>query len=209
MLYSIVGTDTNKREKAYEILGKEGVISSHIYSEQIAMLEPLISASSLFGDTVIVNLIQTMETASSREEVTRLLKDMKDSSNIFIIDEPFADANRVSRLSKYSSKVFDAREEKEEKVDVFVLCNLFARRDKKGAWVEWMKIRDAGSLEPLQGALWWKFQTVWSDTRSGRSTKFSLLECEEIGGDLMKSSIRAHRGEADLGAQLEKLMLRL
>lgn len=209
MLYSIVGTDTNKREKAYEILSKEGVVSSHIYSEQIAALEPLISASSLFGDKVIVNLIQTMELASSRDEVTRLFPEMKDSANIFIIDEPFADANRVSRLTKYSEKVFDAREEKKERVDVFTLCNLFAKRDKKEAWLEWMRIRDAESGEAIQGALWWKFQMVWSDTRAGKPTRFSLAECEDIGGKLMKASIKAHRGEVDLMIEIEKLLLSL
>ncbi len=209
MIYSIVGTDTSKREKAYEILSKEGVISTHVYSEQIATLESLVAASSLFGDKVIVNLIQTMELASAREEVTRLLPEMKDSLNIFIIDEPFADANRVSRLTKYSEKVFDAREEKEEEINAFDLANLFARRDKKGAWVEWMRIRDLASPESISGILWWKFQTIWSDTRSGKTSKFTLTECEDIGGRLMKSSIKAHRGEGDLKVELEKIILGL
>lgn len=209
MIYSIVGTDAVKREKAYEILSKDGVVSSHIYSEQILLLEPLISASSLFGDKVIANLIQTMELASSREEVTRLLPEMKESLNIFIIDEPFADANRVSRLTKYSEKVFDAREEKKERTDVFTLCNLFAKRDKKEAWVEWMRIHDADSAEAISGALWWKFQMVWNDTRSGKPSRFTLTECESVGGQLMKASIKAHRGEGDLKVELEKIILSL
>lgn len=207
MIYSIVGTDTAKREKAYEILSKEGMISSHIYSEQVSALESLIAASSLFGDKVIVNLIQTMELASAREEVTRLLSDMKDSINIFIIDEPFADANRVSRLTKYSEKVFDAREEKKERTDVFTLCNLFAKRDKKEAWIEWMRIRDEDSPEAIQGALWWKFQMIWADTRAGKPSRFTVSECEVIGAALMKSSIKAHRGELDLKMELEKIIL--
>lgn len=209
MIYAIVGTDTLRREKAYEILVSCGTVSAHVYSEQVATLEPLIAASSLFGDKVVVNLIQVMDLASSREEVVRLLPDMKESLNIFIIDEPFADANRVSRLTKYAEKVFDAREEKKKEVDVFTLCNLFARRDKKGVWIEWMKIRDIGSPEAIQGALWWKFQSVWSDTRSGAPSKFSLSECEDIGGKLLRSSIKAHRGEGDLKVELEKIILSL
>lgn len=209
MIFAIVGTDTSKREKAYESLASQGVVSAHIYSEQVATLEPLISASSLFGDKVIANLIQVMDPASSRDEVVRLLPEMKESLNVFIIDEPFADANRVSRLTKYAEKVFDAREEKKKEVDVFTLCNLFARRDKKNAWIEWMKIRDIGSPEAIHGALWWKFQIVWSDTRNGSPSKFTVTECEEIGAQLMRASIKAHRGEGDLKVELEKVILGL
>lgn len=207
MIYAIVGTDTIKRGKAYETLAGYGVVTAHIYSEQIATLEPLISASSLFGEKVIVNLIQVMDLASSREEVIRLLPSMKESGNIFIIDEPFADANRVTRLTKHAEKVYDAREEKERDVDVFTLCTLFARRDKKGVWVEWMKVRDLDSPEAFQGALWWKMKTIWEDTLVGKPTKFSKEECEVFGEKILKSSIRAHRGEADLKVELEKVLL--
>lgn len=209
MIYTIIGTDTHKREQAYKSLKSFGVISEHIYSEQIVTLEPLIFASNLFGEKVIVNLIQVMDLASSRDELVRLLPEMKKSSNIFIIDEPFADANRVARLTKYSDHVYDAREEKEKKADVFLLCTLFARRDKKSAWVEWMKIRDHESGEAIQGALWWKFQMVWSDVKLGKSSKFTLSECEDIGGKLLRASIHAHQGKADLKVELEKIVLSL
>jgi hypothetical protein len=207
MIYALVGTESKKREKAYEAFSKLGNVSAHIYSEQIATLEPLVTATSLFGDTVVVNLLQTMDTASSRDEVIRLLPDMQESSNIFIIDEPFADANRVKRLEKYAEKLHDAREEKLKDVDVFTLCNLVSRRDKKGAWIEWMKIREQGSPEAIHGALWWKWGIIWSDVRSGKPAKFTLSECEAFGGKLLRASIKAHRGEADLKVELEKVIL--
>lgn len=207
MIYSIVGTDTVKREKAYEGLKKIGNISTHIYSEQIGGLEALIEASNLFGDKIIVNLIQVMDVAFSRDEIIRLLPKMKDSKNVFVVDEPFADANRLKRLEKYSEKIFDAREEKIKDIDVFTLCNLFAKRDKKGLWVEWMNVKDKESGEAIHGALWWKFSTLWQDVRSGKPSKFTLQECEEIGGRLVKSSILAHRGEKDLKVELEAILL--
>ncbi len=209
MIYAVVGGDAKKREIAFSELAKKGESKNHIYGEQIDQLEPIINAVSLFGDTVVVTLVQTMDNASSKEEVTRLLQDMKESSNIFIIDEPFADANRVSRLTKYAEKVYDAREEKVKDVDVFTLCNYFAKRDKKNAWLEWMKLRDSGSKEAVAGALWWKFQIVWQDAKAGKVTKFTQEECEKIGGDLVKASIRAHRGELDLGLELERIILSL
>lgn len=207
MIYAVVGTDTEKREKAYILLKKEGEITDHVYSEHVSALEAFISASNIFGEKIIVNCVQVMELASSRDEMVRLLPDMKESANIFIIDEPFADQNRVTRLTKYAEKVFDAREEKKKEVDVFVLCNLFAKRDKKSAWVEWMRIRDETSIESVHGALWWKFQLVWSDVKSGKNSMFSIEECERIGGVLLRSSIKAHRGECDFKTELEKLIL--
>lgn len=70
MIYALVGTNKEKREKAQALLSKLGVPTSNIYSEQIVALRPLIEATSLFGDKVIAVLIQTMEVASSREIVT-------------------------------------------------------------------------------------------------------------------------------------------
>ncbi|MFA6608634.1 MAG: hypothetical protein WCT07_01885 [Candidatus Paceibacterota bacterium] len=209
MIYAIVGTDINKREKAYEALKKVGGISAHVYSEQIATLEALVEATSLFGEKIVVNLIQVMDVASSRDELIRLLPDMKDSQNIFIIDEPFADANRFKRLEKYSEKIFDAREGKEKDADVFTLCNLFAKRDKKGAWIEWVKVKDTDSPEAFQGALWWKMKTIWEDTLNGKPSKFSKHECEVFASRILRSSIEAHRGGKKLDVALEEIILSL
>lgn len=209
MLYTIIGTDQKKREKAMAEFASFGSPSAHIYSENISAIEPLIDASSLFGDIVVAHIIQTMEKAEFRDKVYDLLPRMQDSQNIFIVDEPFADANRMKRLEKFSKKIVDAREEKDQKASPFAVVNAFAHRDKKNAWLEWMKIRNVVEPEALQGALWWKFQTVWADTLSGKPTKFTQAECEEIGGRLVRSSIIAHRGEADLDLELESIILAL
>lgn len=206
MIYTLLGTDSKKREKALLELAKLGTPAVHMYGEQVHTLEPLIEAGSLFGERIIAHLIQTLEKAEIREHVYELLPDMKESQNIFIIDEPFADANRMKKLEKFSEKVFDAHEEKETSATPFALCNAFARRDKKSVWVEWMRLRDI-EPEAIQGALWWKFQTIWADARSGRLGKFTLAECEEIGGRLVRSSILAHRGEKDLRVELESIIL--
>lgn len=207
MIYTLVGTDAKKREKALEEVAKLGVANVHIYGEQISALRPLIEAGSLFGDKVIAHLVQVLERAEARERVYELLPEMEESQNIFFIDEPFADANRTKKLEKFSKKIFDAREEKEKEASPFSLSNAFARRDKKAVWVEWMNLRDKLEPEAIQGALWWKFQSVWGDARSGRPGKYTLLECEEIGGRILRSSIEAHRGEKDLKAELESILL--
>lgn len=210
MIYAIVGTGREKREKANDAIGKFGIPTNHIYSEQIAILPALTEATSLFGEKVIALLVQTMDKAESREVVTELLPEMKTSENIFIIDEPFADANRVKKLEKYADKLYDCREEKEEGVSPFPLCNAFARRDKKQAFIEWMNIRDTvDSMEIVHGALWWKMKTVWEDTLSGKPTKFTKEECERIGEKLAKAPMDAYRGKGNLKEKLEQIILEI
>lgn len=208
MIYTIIGTHGARREKALAEISKLGTPSAHIYGEQISSLRPLIEASSMFGDKVVVHLIQTLEKADTREYVYELLPAMEESENFFIIDEPFADANRAKKLEKFSKKLYDAREEKKKEADPFSLCNAFAKRDKKAVWVEWMKLREV-EPEAIQGALWWKFSGVWADVKSGMPGKFTLSECENIGGRLLKSSILAHRGQLDLRMELESIILSL
>lgn len=207
MIYAVIGTERTKRDKALAEIAKLGEPTAHIYGEQISALKPLIEATSLFGDKVIAHLIQTLDKADTREHVYDLLPLMKESPNIFVLDEPFADANRFKKLQKFVETMYDAREEKEEGVSPFALANAFARRDKKSVWIEWMNIRDKESPEAIQGMLWWKFQTIWSDVRSGRPGKFTLSECESLGGRILRSSILAHRGERDLKVELESIIL--
>lgn len=133
---------------------------------------------------------------------------MKDSGNIFIIDEPFADANRVKRLEKYAEKVYDAREEKEGEASPFPLCNAFGKRDKKEAFIEWMKIKDVSEpIEMVHGALWWKMKTIWEDTLTGKPTKFTKEECERFGGMFMRATMDVYRGKGNLKDNLERIIL--
>lgn len=209
MIYALIGTHGATREKALAALSKFGLPSIHIYSEQISAIEPLIEATSLFGDKVIAQVIQTMERAETREYVYDLLPGMKESDNIFIIDEPFADVHRTKKLEKYAEHVYDAREEKEKETSPFTLVNAIARRDKKNAWAEWMKLNMVLEPEAIHGALWWKWSTVWGDVLAGRPAKFTLLECEQIGGRILRSAILAHRGQKDLKIELESIILSL
>ncbi len=209
MIYAIVGTQYEIREKGAKELAILGVPAHHIYSEHIVDLEPLIGATSLFGDAVVVTCIQLGENSSSKEELKRLLDEMSSSLNIFIIDEPFADAHLVTRLQKVAKKIFDAREEKVKDMSVFKVCNSFVARDKKQTWIDFLALKKEGSAEAIQGALWWKFQQEWSKVIEGKRSPFSKAECEKIGGELMRSSVLAHRGEKDLMLELERIILSL
>jgi hypothetical protein len=209
MIYTLVGTHTGLREKGNKEISLLGVPAHHIYHEQVSELRQLIDATSLFGDTIIVTCIQLGEVASSKEHLISLLKDMESSFTIFVIDEPFADSHLVNRLAKVSKKLYDAREEKIKDDSIFTLSKLFVARNKKDAWIQFLDIKKRESGEAIQGVLWWKFQTEWQKVREGRTSIFTLEDCERIGGDLVRSTILAHRGEKDLMLELERIILSL
>lgn len=207
MIYSIVGTHSGLREKGNKELQALGEVMHHIYSEHVGELEALLNATSLFGGPVIAACFQLGEVASSKEELKRLLEPMSTSPTIFIIDEPFADVHLFNRLQKVSTKLFDAREEKIKDTSVFAFCDAFIARNKKQAWVDFLELKKNGNAEAIQGALWWKFNMEWSKVKEGRRSLFTPDECERIGGEIVRSSILAHRGERDLMLELERIVL--
>jgi hypothetical protein len=81
-----------------------GNVSHHIYAEHVAELEPLIYASNIFDEKIVVTCIQLGDNAATKDELKRLLPEMEVSSTVFIIDEPFADAYLVKHLEKVSKK---------------------------------------------------------------------------------------------------------
>jgi hypothetical protein len=209
MIYSIVGTKKELREQAFQELFHLGEVSHFVYSENLDTLESYIDASNMFGDTVVVSCVQLTSSAAGKETVKELLPRMETSSNYFIFDEPFADVHVINLLTKFSKKVFNGKEEKIKDTSVFTLCDSFAQKDKKKAWVDFMAIREKGEGEAMAGALWWKFQLVWQSVKDGKRSPFTVGECERIGGDLVKASILAHRGEKDLMFELERIILSL
>jgi hypothetical protein len=209
MLYTIVGTDKKVREKARGELAILGAVTRRLYAEESGVLPELVDISSLFGDVSIIECVQLLDNAAAKEKVYDLLEKMSDSQTIFIIDEPFADANKANKLAKFSKKVFDAREEKVKDFEVFNLADYFIRRDKKNAWSTWRILKEKNESEAIQGALWWKFAQVWQATLEGKRTAFSKEECEKFGGKLLRSSVLAHKGEKDVDEELEKLILSL
>ncbi len=212
MIYAIVGGQISMRDKALQGTKSFGNITHYIYSEQIYELEPLIDASSLFGDPVVVMCYQVHAQAQSleaKELFESLLPKLQASKNTFIIDEPTGDQHLITLLKKHTQAVHDVREKSVQDKSVFALCDAFAVRDKKLAWSLFMKFRETDNGEAVAGALWWKMKTIWNDVLLGKKTKFTKDECERYGSKLIRSTIIAHRGEGDLFIELEKIILSL
>ena len=90
--------------------------------------------------------------------------------------------------------------------DAFGLANAILKRDKKEAWLQWMKVRDMDA-EPVQGTLWWRVRTLWEGVKDGKRCAYSEEELSRMGFNLVQMSHRAHRGEVDFKEELEKFVL--
>lgn len=210
MLYVILGTNKELRDKAKKELKQLGEPHDVLYVEHKDRLLPLAETSSLFGGKMIVECVQILEGGITvKEEVYALLPTLESSETIFIFDEPFADVHKANKLAKFAKKVFDGREEKVKDTSVFTFADQFMRRDKKAAWASLLTLKETHEAEAVQGALWWKFTEGWKGSFSGRRRLFSEKEYEIFGKKLLLAPILAHQGKADLFDELEKVTLSL
>ncbi len=208
MIYAVVGTEVEKRKAAFEnILGHKNP-SFYVRKETLFQVPALIDAEDLFGEQVIVMLEQVGTGAEGREYIKKIIAEMKASRNMFIFDEPFVDASFIKTFEKHAEAVFDARESKEKKGFPTAFLNAFEKKDKKTAWIEWMKLRNE-EAELTHGALWWKMKTMWQGSQGGRSSVYSKEELSRIGYALISASHKAHAGAADLKGEMEKIVLSL
>lgn len=206
MIVSIIGTDINIRKKALAEVLKGRNPTAYVRSDNTWEFNHLINAEDLFGGEVIALVEQVGQDAEGRDILKSHLKEMEASKNLFIIDEPFIETTFVKTLEKYSKELFDGRVEKVKGQDAFGLANAILKRDKKEAWLQWMKVRDMDA-EPVQGTLWWRVRTLWEGVKDGKRCAYSEEELSRMGFSLVQMSHRAHRGEVDFKEELEKFVL--
>jgi len=209
MIYALVGTDLKVREKAKRDFAKLGEVSAVLRRETILELESHIEAADLFDPKPKVIVIeQVTGEMASREILYKLLPRMAEAAHHFIIDEPFAGLETSKLLKKYGEVFYEAKEEKEKKEFPFDLCHAVGKRDKKGAWVALMKLKDEEG-EMILGALWWQVKKTWDAVLQGKKTPYTKQEIEELAESIVVSNHEAHRGKADLSKEIEKIALSL
>lgn len=209
MIYAVVGTNGAVRKKSKAFFDTLPQATEYLYQEKAKELTKHLDSTSLFGEVPLVVCVMLGDTASSKEILVDNLTRMASSKTIFIIDEPFADARLGTLLEKVAKEFFNAKEQKEKETEVFLLCDAFALRDKKKAWLIFSSLRNKEQGEAIQGALWWKVKMLWGATKSGKKTAFTLKECEWFGKEILESVILSHQGERDLMVELERIILSL
>ncbi len=129
---------------------------------------------------------------------------------------------RLGEVKEYPlAKKFESR------IDSFGVVNALARKDKKASWVEFEKVRKAGSaMEEVHGTVFWGFKTMLITsilpkpaalrcgvkessyrTYSTLAKNFTLHELKDKVTTLKEIYHKGHRGEGGLEELLEEFIL--
>ena len=182
MLYFLYGTDTDKvLKKANDIilaLQKRKTNSSLFKltddSWNQGELESLLQSQGLFEKNYIVFLDRVFKNKEAPAWILENLKNLKESSNIFLLVEGDLKAEEIKKIEKMAEKtqVFDlplkkvlSKEEKlaaiGEKIDFFEYAEAFGIGDKKNLWLKYRQAVDLGvPAEEIHGIFFWQLKTM-------------------------------------------------
>lgn len=245
MLYVFYGDDTNKvREKVKTLVGQlrakrpdASVFSFDTESWDEAQFEEMIGAQTLFvGKSIVVGKRILSESVSS-EFVTKHLKEIAESDNIFFLEEGSLKKDIVTKLEKKAEKIQefslpkkDETEDKEEKNLIYGISNALGSRDKRALWVVYQRLLHRGfSHEEIFWKCSWQLKNMLlavsgskAPTAEGlkmnpyvfrnavRDAKnFSLEELHSLHRSLVVLWHESRRSSLDLGMGLERFILEL
>jgi hypothetical protein len=154
----------------------------------------------IFGDKSIIYL-ENWNSEDYRDYVYKYLEEIRDSQNIFVIDEvEMLDAS-FNKISKYAYKdtIFDAREDK-VKESAFYFADLFLMRKKKESWLEFLRLINVGEpIESIAGALIYKIKVSRMNVAIKNDLTFKIMSIIALD----------HDGKLNAELEFEKLILSL
>lgn len=235
MIFFFHGLDAKKAgDKANTVVDKKMAekpdatlfkVTGENYSEDL--MKELMQSRGLFENKYIVQVKRVLEDYEISDSILKLLKEMKESENIFIWNEGKLTKTILSKIEKSAEKVYEIagkEDKKEERTRIFEICNPIIRRDKKNIWVKYQELLDLYSPEELHGTIFWQFKNiaiaskVKSQSESGlggfpyNNAKSALNKYsgEEVLENVSKLSEIVHETRlqgVDLGISLEKFLL--
>lgn len=189
MLIIKIGADRSKKVKVEDYKYNEMV---NLKGDDISGI-PQYLTSDIFGNKYRINIIDWND-EERRKILYNFLPEIKDSDNIFVIDEEDILDATFKKLSSHASHVYDYREVK-LKENPFNLAELIVRKKKREAWIEYMRLLDKNeAIESIIGVINWKLNQVRNVEGSYKMLKF-------IADD--------HDSKGDAKKELEKFILNL
>jgi len=238
MIYLLYGNDFVKaRSKLREIIAsqmKKNPDASYFklnpenWSEE--KLEEFVQSRGLFQSAYIVVCDGLVSSKQSNETFLANLKEMKASSNIFLIIEETLTKENVKKIEKHAEKVqefTDAKKDKPKNKDfnVFVLTDALGARDKKRLWLLYQDAMFSG-MEPeeIHRLFFWQVKALLSAQNSkgatdaglnpfvykkalGFSKNFTGEELRVMSSNLVTLYHEARRGGVEFGIALERFVL--
>ncbi|MBI2096297.1 MAG: hypothetical protein HYT43_01535 [Candidatus Taylorbacteria bacterium] len=238
MLYLIHGSDFNKaREKLHKLVHsllsrRPGASYFKLGSENFraAALDEYVGGQGLFEKKFIVLLDRLLGEAEVREVILKRAAEIASSDNIFIVFEENLPA-AAKKLTKLAERVVSfarpAGEVKAEKFNIFSLTDALGRRDRRRAWLLFVKALRAGlPEEQIHGTLFWQIKAMLLSERSRSAASaglapfvyakskayaknFELGEIKKILRDLVFMYHEARRGGPELALSLERFILQI
>lgn len=191
----------------------------------------LLASRGLFEGGSVVVLDSLLEHMDAEGIILERLKEMKDSTNIFIIIERRLTKIIAERITKKAETTREFQESAGGKVakkiefDRFAITDALGRRSKKDTWVILQRAFDAGGVpEEIHGILFWQVKSMIlasSSKTAGEaglnpfvfrkalsfSKNFTEDELKNLSSRLVSIYHDARRGGDELSIALEKFAL--
>ncbi len=237
MLYVLYGTDQDKaRAKAHELIdsllkkrpdASFFKVDTENFSE--GMFQEYLSGQGLFVNKYIVFCDRLGESKEIRAYIEGMLKEIKESENIFILLEESFLAALKKKIEKYAEKVqeFSLSEKNgaKKEFNMFALTDALGARDRKNLWVLYRQaVAQGGVSEEIHGILFWQVKSMLltqssPDAKSaglnpfvyskakGYAKNFSSEALKKMSQELVRMYHEAHRGEINFEDALEQWIL--
>ncbi|MCA9360266.1 hypothetical protein H6785_02545 [Candidatus Nomurabacteria bacterium] len=186
-----------------------------------------LGATSLFGGSEWFVFDGPSENKDFSEEVKESLKEMGESTNIFVILENSLLAEPKKKFTKYAKVITEFSADKSELFNPFALAEALAEKDKRKLWLVLQEARLSGLRdEKIIGMLWWQLKALRLASRTNSAVeagmkdfpynkakralnKFSQEEPEQLSQSLLQLYHDGHAGKRDLDLALEEWALTL
>jgi hypothetical protein len=189
--------------------------------------QEFLGGQGLFSERYIVELRRVFERDDASTIVMSALKELAESSNVFIWVEPKVSAADLKKIEKHAAKVQACPETVTKgkfEYNLFGLADALGERDKKRLWMGYMDALEHATPEEIHGVLFWQVKSMLLATRAkdaddagmktfpyGKAKRFaknfSYEELVQLSSNMLTVSHEARRGRHDFAVALERLLL--
>ena len=165
-------------------------------------------SAGLFGTNYIVIIDRIFNDEEKLNFIISNLSIFAESANHFIFSENKILKETLKNFEKHNSKIeyFSSIKKEKESTNHFALADAFAKKDKKTAWLLYVKAIEGGEApESITGMLFWKIKTM---ILSGRITPFKKEEINQISSTIVSIYHKARSDGTDLTISLEQFILK-
>ncbi|MEK7118651.1 MAG: hypothetical protein AAB869_03495 [Patescibacteria group bacterium] len=192
------------------------------------LLREALMNQSIFGVGNIVVIDGILDNENG-EEFYRTLESFKNTANTVLIRETSPGKDVRALLKEIGDIKEFPLKKTETKKNSFAIADAVAMRNKRSAWVEFIRLKRSGAvMEEVHGMIFWAVKMLYvcaTGTREEaamagvkdytyhiyleRAKNFPIALLEKKLGELKDMYHRAHQGDRDLGIFLEQFLLKL